>query len=83
MKKFWSNMSKGISNIKSTRFWFAIIAFFVNVGVFCFGIFNGIDPTSLGTGLALVNTPLYGYIFGRTVRPGLPTPTENGATNEK
>lgn len=57
----------------STRFWFAIIAFIVNTIIFCMGLYFKIDPTALGTGLALVNTPLYGYIFGRTVRPGQPT----------
>lgn len=52
-----------------TRFWFAVIAFIVNMLAFCTGVlFFHIDPTSLGTGLALINTPLYSYIFGRTVR---------------
>jgi len=54
---------------KSTRFWFAIIAFFVNSIVFCLGLYFTLDPIALGTGLALINTPVYGYIFGRTVRP--------------
>ena len=27
------------------------------------------DLASLGTGLALLNAPLYGYLFGETVRP--------------
>ena len=64
-------MYKRLGNIKvttSTRFWFAVLAFIVNTIVFIFGISKGIDPTALGTGLALMNTPVYGYIFGRTVR---------------
>lgn len=54
---------------QSTRFWFAIIAFIINTVVFSIAIMNGVDPTSVGTGLALVDAPLFAYIFGATVRP--------------
>lgn len=78
---FFRRIMARIKNIKvttSTRFWFALIAFFVNIAVFTVGIYGNIDPTSLGTGLALVNAPLYGYIFGTTVRPS-PKPTGQDA----
>jgi hypothetical protein len=40
-----------------------------NFAIFILGVIKGADLTSLGTGLALVNTPLYAYIWGDSYRP--------------
>lgn len=54
---------------KSKRLWFSIAALVANILLVLIGIFNGADLTALGTCLALINTPLYSYIFGESFRP--------------
>ena len=54
---------------KSKRLKFAIIAMVANFLIFGIGIFMGTDLAALGTGLALMNAPMYSYIFGETMRP--------------
>ncbi len=41
----------------------------LNFVLFTLGIFKGADLAALGAGLALLNTPLYLYIYGETARP--------------
>jgi hypothetical protein len=40
----------------------------VNFLIVMLGIAHQADLTALGTCIALINTPLYAYIFGETVR---------------
>jgi len=40
------------------------------------GLLLKTDITSLGTGLALLNSPLYVYILGQSIRPSKPTDTK-------
>jgi len=54
---------------KSKRLHITIYALIANFLIFGLGIFMGTDLAALGTGLALINAPLYGYIFGETIRP--------------
>lgn len=67
---------------KSKRFKFAIFAMIANFIIFGIGIFIGSDLTGLGTGLALINAPLYGYIFGETVRPSNTKPSKKIQLND-
>jgi len=43
----------------------------LNMGLFAFGIYKGVDLTSLGTGLAMMNAPVLVYILGESFRPSL------------
>ena len=43
----------------------------LNMGLFAFGIYKGIDLTNLGTGLALMNAPVLVYLLGETFRPSI------------
>ena len=45
----------------------------LNMGLFAFGIYQGVDLTNLGTGLALMNAPVLVYILGESFRPSLKT----------
>jgi drug/metabolite transporter (DMT)-like permease len=54
--------------IPSKRLKFALIAAICNFVLFALGLYMGVDLISLGTGLSLINTPIYAYIFGETVR---------------
>ena len=54
---------------KSKRLHLTIYTLIANFIIFGFGVSMGTDLTSLGTGLALLNAPLYGYLFGETIRP--------------
>ena len=54
---------------KSKRLHLTIYTLIANFIIFGFGISMGTDLASLGTGLALLNAPLYGYLFGETIRP--------------
>jgi len=40
-----------------------------NFILFGIGIFKSVDLTGLGAGLAMLNAPLYGYLWGETSRP--------------
>lgn len=72
MKKIFKFFS-GLTNSK--RFWFAFIVFMVLAIIFALGIRWGVDPIALGTGETMIGTPLFGYLFGETIRP---TGTVNG-----
>ena len=54
---------------KSKRFRLTIIVLVANFAIFMYGIYKGADLSSLGTGLSLLNTPLYAYILGESYRP--------------
>jgi len=53
---------------KSKRFLFSIFSITLTYIIFLIGIYFKIDPIALGTGLAMINSPLYIYIFGETKR---------------
>ena len=64
---------------KSKRFRLTIIVLAANFAIFMYGIYKGADLSALGTGLSLLNTPLYAYILGESYRPStkvIPTQTE-------
>ena len=54
---------------KSKRFRLTILVLAMNFAIFVCGIYKGADLSSLGTGLSLLNAPLYAYILGETYRP--------------
>jgi hypothetical protein len=54
--------------MRSKRLKITIICLVVNFMMVVMGIAHHTDLTALGTCIALINTPLYAYIFGETVR---------------
>ncbi len=52
----------------SKRFKFSVLAALGNFILFGIGLYLKVDLISLGTGLSLINTPIYAYIFGETIR---------------
>jgi hypothetical protein len=54
--------------MRSKRLKITIICLVVNFMMVVMGIAHQVDLTALGTCIALINTPLYAYIFGETVR---------------
>jgi len=61
--KTFSTMSK------SKRFRLTILVLAMNFAIFTYGIYSDADLSSLGTGLSLLNAPLYAYILGESYRP--------------
>lgn len=54
---------------KSKRFKITAGALLLNFTLMLIGIILGTDLIALGTGLVMVNAPLYGYLWGETSRP--------------
>jgi len=54
--------------MKSKRFIISILALLINFILFSVAMYMKTDLTAVGTGLSLLNTPLYAYIFGETKR---------------
>lgn len=55
---------------KSKRFWFSVSAFTVNAIIYLLAILcTDHEPASVGTGLTLLNSPIYVYVFSETKRP--------------
>jgi len=54
--------------MKQKRLKFAIIITIINLIIFSVGMYMGTDLISIGTGLSLLNAPMYAYIFGETIR---------------
>jgi len=54
---------------KSKRLRITFYALIANFIMLSFGIIMKSDLTSLGTAIAMINTPLYGYLWGETYRP--------------
>lgn len=54
---------------QSKRLRSAWILFGIDTMLFVLGIFKGANLSELGTGLALVDTPLLVYILGESIRP--------------
>tara|TARA_R100000995_G_scaffold66643_2_gene35404 strand:- start:4338 stop:4571 length:234 start_codon:yes stop_codon:yes gene_type:complete len=54
---------------KSKRFWFSVFAFIVNALMFSILVIKDNDPVSVGTGLSMLNTPVYVYVFGESWKP--------------
>ena len=57
---------------RSKRLWIVAGALFLNFATVWFGIHKGVDLTALGTCLAMINAPLYVYVFGESWRPSKP-----------
>ena len=53
---------------QSKRLRFSALAMIANYIIFAFGIHRGADLSALGAGLALINTPLFAYVMGDTIR---------------
>jgi hypothetical protein len=56
-------------DMQSKRFRLVVIMMALNFITFWLGIWQSVDLTALGTGLAMINAPVYGYILGETIRP--------------
>ena len=54
--------------MKSKRFILSITALLINFILFSIAMYMKLDLTSVGTGLSLLNAPLYGYLFAETKR---------------
>jgi hypothetical protein len=54
--------------MKSKRFIFTIVALLLNFILYSYAMYRDMDVVAVGTGLALLNAPLYGYITGETLR---------------
>lgn len=55
--------------LKYKRLKIAIVFAIINVVIFIFGIQKGVDLSALGTGLSLINAPIYAFILGDSFRP--------------
>ena len=62
-----------------TRAKITIVCLGINFAVVILGLFLKSDISDLGTGLALINGPLYVYILGQSIRP---SKIENITDNE-
>ncbi len=60
-------MKKGLKDSKRLGSSTAVLA--ANFAIFVYGIHTGADLQALGTGLAMLNAPLYMYLWGETSRP--------------
>ena len=54
--------------IRSKRLKIAERAALINYIIFLIGLFMGANLIALGTGLSLLNAPVFAYIFGETFR---------------
>ena len=54
---------------KSKRLGTSGMVLIANFVIFLYGISKGADLQGLGTGLAMLNAPLYVYLWGETSRP--------------
>lgn len=54
---------------KSKRLNSVSIVLLCNFLIFLYGIYKGADLQALGTGLAMLNAPLYVYLGAETYRP--------------
>lgn len=54
---------------KSKRFKITLLALLANFLIMVLGMILKSDLVELGTGLVMINAPLYGYIWGETSRP--------------
>ena len=62
---------------KSKRFRLTILVLAMNFAIFTYGIYSDSDLSSLGTGLSLLNAPLYAYILGESYRPSGDKPSKD------
>ena len=46
-----------------------IACLLLNYLIVMYGAYKGADLSDLGTGLALLNSPLYVYVLGQSIRP--------------
>ncbi len=66
--------------IYRSKRWRATIGFLMlNFITFWVAMFNGINLTEVGVGLAALNVPLYGYLWAESTKPSKP---ENKKGNE-
>jgi len=54
---------------KSKRLNSVSLVLVCNFLIFLYGVYKGIDLQSLGSGLAMLNAPLYVYLGSETYRP--------------
>lgn len=54
---------------KSKRLWVTLGVTAVNVIVFVFGIYRDVDPIAIGTGLGIINAPVYAYLGMESWKP--------------
>ena len=54
---------------KSKRLNLTIFAFILNMAVICYGVYKGSNVTELGTGLVMIDTLIFGYVYSETKRP--------------
>lgn len=54
---------------RSKRLVFTVIVVFTNFVVFTVGLIYGADPMGVGSGLAMMNAPLYAWVLGESFRP--------------
>ena len=64
--------------------WRATLVFlFLNFCTFWASMYEGIDLTTVGVGLAALNAPLYGYLWSEAYRPSQELKEINNIENEK
>lgn len=54
---------------KSKRLKITLVALIANYIVLLVGIYMKSDLAAMGAAIAMINTPLYGYLWGETYRP--------------
>lgn len=60
---------KSITPKSQSRTKLTVMCLLLNYVIVMFGIWKGADLSDLGTGLALLNSPLYVYVLGQSIRP--------------
>lgn len=64
-----------------TRAKITVSCLIANFSIVVLGLFLKADISDLGTGLALINGPLYVYILGQSIRPSKVTEENNNLNN--
>lgn len=80
-----SNLLNKILPSSNSRMKITIGCLIANYIIIMIGIFEGVDLSDLGIGLAALNAPLYVYVYGQSVRPSRleNTAEENNNLNNK
>jgi hypothetical protein len=61
---------------KKTRLKLTICSLIANFIIVVIGLLHEASITDLGTGLALLNAPLYAFLLAETIRPSMPVVDE-------
>lgn len=78
MKIFNNFVPNGRSRAKLT-----LVCLALNYIIVTVGIIKGSDLSDLGTGLALLNAPLYAYILAQSIRPSKVQVDDNNLNKDK